>query len=316
MRLLVTGGAGFIGSNFVHLAASGNFPLISSITVIDNLTYAGNLKNLENLPLSDFEFIRGDICNQELTGKLASRTDAIINFAAESHVDRSISESKKFVETNVLGVQTLLEVARLKSVKTFLQVSTDEVYGSIDQGSWSESHPLLPNSPYAATKAAADLLARSYFRTYGLDVRVTRSSNNYGPRQFPEKFIPLMVTRLMKNLKVPIYGNGQNTRDWIHVEDHCRALYLVLTSGQAGEIYNIGGGKELKNIDLAKMLIVLTGKDDSSIEYVSDRLGHDLRYSVDSEKISRELGFEPLIEFNSGLESTLRWYMENQSWWQ
>jgi dTDP-glucose 4,6-dehydratase len=216
----------------------------------------------------------------------------------------------------VLGVQTLLEVARLKSVKTFLQVSTDEVYGSIDQGSWSESHPLLPNSPYAATKAAADLLARSYFRTYGLDVRVTRSSNNYGPRQFPEKFIPLMVTRLMKNLKVPIYGNGQNTRDWIHVEDHCRALYLVLTSGQAGEIYNIGGGKELKNIDLAKMLIVLTGKDDSSIEYVSDRLGHDLRYSVDSEKISRELGFEPLIEFNSGLESTLRWYMENQSWWQ
>lgn len=316
MRLLVTGGAGFIGSNFVHLAASGNFPLISSITVIDNLTYAGNLKNLENLPLSDFEFIRGDICNQELTGKLASRTDAIINFAAESHVDRSISESKKFVETNVLGVQTLLEVARLKSVKTFLQVSTDEVYGSIDQGSWSESHPLLPNSPYAATKAAADLLARSYFRTYGLDVRVTRSSNNYGPRQFPEKFIPLMVTRLMNNSKVPIYGNGQNTRDWIHVEDHCRALYLVLTNGQAGEIYNIGGGKELKNIDLAKMLIVLTGKDDSSIEYVSDRLGHDLRYSVDSEKISRELGFEPSIEFNSGLESTLRWYMENQSWWQ
>ena len=316
MRLLVTGGAGFIGSNFVHLAASGNFPLISSITVIDNLTYAGTLKNLENLPLSDFEFIRGDICNQELTGKLASRTDAIINFAAESHVDRSISESKKFVETNVLGVQTLLEVARLKSVKTFLQVSTDEVYGSIDQGSWSESHPLLPNSPYAATKAAADLLARSYFRTYGLDVRVTRSSNNYGPRQFPEKFIPLMVTRLMNNLKVPIYGNGQNTRDWIHVEDHCRALYLVLTNGQAGEIYNIGGGKELKNIDLAKMLIVLTGKDDSSIEYVSDRLGHDLRYSVDSEKISRELGFEPSIEFNSGLESTLRWYMENQSWWQ
>jgi dTDP-glucose 4,6-dehydratase len=316
MRLLVTGGAGFIGSNFVHLAASGNFPLISSITVIDNLTYAGNLKNLENLPLSDFEFIRGDICNQELTDKLASRTDAIINFAAESHVDRSISESKKFVETNVLGVQTLLEVARLKSVKTFLQVSTDEVYGSIDQGSWSESHPLLPNSPYAATKAAADLLARSYFRTYGLDVRVTRSSNNYGPRQFPEKFIPLMVTRLMKNLKVPIYGNGQNTRDWIHVEDHCRALYLVLTSGQAGEIYNIGGGKELKNIDLAKMLIVLTGKDDSSIEYVSDRLGHDLRYSVDSEKISCELGFEPSIEFNTGLESTLRWYMENQSWWQ
>jgi dTDP-glucose 4,6-dehydratase len=316
MRLLVTGGAGFIGSNFVHLAASGKFPLISSITVIDNLTYAGNLKNLENLPLSDFEFIRGDICNPELTSKLTSRSDAIINFAAESHVDRSISESKKFVETNVLGVQTLLEVARLNSIQTFLQVSTDEVYGSIDQGSWSESHPLLPNSPYAATKASADLLARSYFRTYGLDVRVTRSSNNYGPRQFPEKFIPLLVTRLIKNLKVPIYGNGLNTRDWIHVEDHCRALYLVLTSGQAGEIYNIGGGKELKNLDLAKMLIVLTGKDDSSIEYVPDRLGHDLRYSVDSEKISRELGFEPSIEFNSGLESTLRWYMENESWWQ
>ena len=316
MRLLVTGGAGFIGSNFVHLAASGKFPLISSITVIDNLTYAGNLKNLENLPLSDFEFIRGDICNPELTSKLTSRSDAIINFAAESHVDRSISESKKFVETNVLGVQTLLEVARLNSIQTFLQVSTDEVYGSIDQGSWSESHPLLPNSPYAATKASADLLARSYFRTYGLDVRVTRSSNNYGPRQFPEKFIPLLVTRLIKNLKVPIYGNGLNTRDWIHVEDHCRALYLVLTSGQAGEIYNIGGGTELTNITLTRLLLNELGLTDDQIEYVPDRLGHDRRYSVNWSKSKTELGYEPKLKLEDELSHLVSWYKDNETWWR
>jgi dTDP-glucose 4,6-dehydratase len=266
--------------------------------------------------MSNFEFIRGDICDQKLVNNLAARHDAIINFAAESHVDRSISESKKFVEANFVGVQTLLEASRLNSIETFLQVSTDEVYGSIDNGSWSESHPLLPNSPYAATKAAADLLARSYFRTYGLDVRVTRCSNNYGPRQFPEKFIPLVITRLMENLTIPIYGNGQNTRDWIHVEDHCRALYLVLTNGNAGEIYNIGGGKELKNIDLAEMLVTLTGKDLSSIEYVADRLGHDKRYSVNSEKITQQLGFEPSIDFNEGLESTIEWYRDNESWWR
>ena len=316
MRLLVTGGAGFIGSNFILLANSGKFPQLSSLTVLDNLTYAGNLKNLENISLSNFEFIRGDICDQKLVNNLATRHDAIINFAAESHVDRSISESKKFVETNFVGVQTLLEASRLNSIETFLQVSTDEVYGSIDNGSWSESHPLLPNSPYAATKAAADLLARSYFKTYGLDVRVTRCSNNYGPRQFPEKFIPLIITRLMENLTIPIYGNGQNTRDWIHVEDHCRALYLVLTNGNAGEIYNIGGGKELKNIDLAEMLITMTGKDLSSIEYVADRLGHDVRYSVNSEKITQQLGFEPSIDFNRGLESTTEWYRDNESWWR
>jgi dTDP-glucose 4,6-dehydratase len=316
MRLLVTGGAGFIGSNFIHLANSGKFPQLSSLTVLDNLTYAGNLKNLEDISMSNFEFIRGDICDQKLVNNLAARHDAIINFAAESHVDRSISESKKFVEANFVGVQTLLEASRLNSIETFLQVSTDEVYGSIDNGSWSESHPLLPNSPYASTKAAADLLARSYFRTYGLDVRVTRCSNNYGPRQFPEKFIPLIITRLMENLTIPIYGNGQNTRDWIHVEDHCRALYLVLTNGNAGEIYNIGGGKELKNIDLAEMLVTLTGKDLSSIEYVADRLGHDIRYSVNSEKITQQLGFEPSIDFNEGLESTIEWYRDNESWWR
>lgn len=316
MRILVTGGAGFIGSNFVRRILDGSFSAITSITVLDKLTYAGTLKNLEGLPDDGFEFIRGDICDQVLVTKLVDRHDAIINFAAETHVDRSIIGAKEFVMTNVLGTQTLLEASRQGGIQTYVQVSTDEVYGSILQGSWSETNPLLPNSPYAATKASADLIARSYFKTYGLDVRITRSSNNYGPNQFPEKLIPLFVTNLIDGLKVPIYGDGSNVRDWLHVDDHCRGIYLALMRGRAGEIYNIGGGTELTNMELTYKIISLMDKDDSSIEHVADRLGHDLRYSVAIGKISEELGYEPLVRLNEGLADTVNWYRENEAWWR
>lgn len=316
MRVLVTGGAGFIGSNFVKRALDGSFTGISSVTVLDKLTYAGTKTNLEELPTSDFEFIQGDICDVGLTRDLAKRHDVIINFAAESHVDRSISGSRDFVLTNVLGTQTLLEAARLGSISVFLQVSTDEVYGSISTGSWSEIDPLLPNSPYAASKASADMFARAFFRTYGLDVRITRCSNNYGPNQFPEKLIPLFVTNLMDGLKVPVYGNGANVRDWLHVDDHCRAIYLTLMHGKGGEIYNIGGGTSLSNMELTYKILNSMGKNEFNVEYVSDRLGHDFRYSVDHTKISRELGYEPLVDFDFGLEGTIQWFKDNESWWR
>lgn len=316
MRILVTGGAGFIGSNFVRRVVEGSLSGISSVTVLDKLTYAGTLTNLVGLPRDSFEFIRGDICDQDLTQQLAKRHDAIINFAAESHVDRSITGSRDFILTNVLGTQTLLDAARVGSVSTYVQVSTDEVYGSISEGSWPESDPLLPNSPYAASKASADLFARSYFRTHGLDVRITRCSNNYGSNQFPEKVIPLFVTNLIDGLKVPVYGTGSNVRDWLHVDDHCRGIYAVLTKGRAGEIYNIGGGTELSNMELTRKILSLMGKDESSIEYVEDRLGHDLRYSVDITKISRELGYQPLVDLEQGLRETVEWYQENGSWWR
>lgn len=316
MRILVTGGAGFIGSNFVRRIIDGTLSGITSVTVLDKLTYAGTRTNLAGLPHDSFEFIEGDICDQELTLKLAKSHDAIVNFAAESHVDRSISGSRDFVQTNVLGTQTLLDAARLGSVATFVQVSTDEVYGSIAEGSWPETDPLLPNSPYAASKASADLVARAYFRTYGLDVRITRCSNNYGPNQFPEKIIPLFVTNLIDGVKVPLYGDGLNVRDWLHVDDHCRGIHAVLTRGKAGEIYNIGGGTELSNAELTRKILELMGKDDSRIEYVEDRLGHDLRYSVDIAKISRELGYEPLVDLEVGLRQTVEWYQENEHWWR
>lgn len=316
MRILVTGGAGFIGSNFVRRVVDGTLSGITSVTVLDKLTYAGTLTNLQGLPQGSFEFIQGDILDQELTSKLAKRHDAIINFAAESHVDRSISGSRDFVQTNVLGTQTLLEAARLGSVATFVQVSTDEVYGSIAEGSWPETDPLMPNSPYAASKASADLVARSHFRTYGLDVRITRCSNNYGPNQFPEKIIPLFVTNLIDGLKVPIYGAGLNVRDWLHVDDHVRGIHAVLTRGKAGEIYNIGGGTELSNAELTRKILSLMDKDESSIEYVEDRLGHDLRYSVNIAKISRELGYKPLVDLEVGLRETVEWYQENEQWWR
>jgi dTDP-glucose 4,6-dehydratase len=316
MKLLVTGGAGFIGSNFVRRVLDGSFRGVSSITILDKLTYAGTLTNLSVFPKDSFEFIQGDICDQKLVTSLATRHNAIVNFAAESHVDRSITGARDFVLTNVLGTQTLLEATRTEGVATFVQVSTDEVYGSIDSGSWTETEPLLPNSPYAASKASADLIARSYYRTYGLDVRITRCSNNYGPNQFPEKVIPLFITNLIDGVKVPVYGNGSNVRDWLHVDDHCRGIFSVLMGGRAGEIYNIGGGKELTNLELTHKILNLMGKDESHIEHVTDRLGHDIRYSVNIDKISHELGYSPLVDWEDGIAKTVEWYEENEAWWR
>jgi dTDP-glucose 4,6-dehydratase len=316
MKLLVTGGAGFIGSNFVRRVLDGSLNGVSSITILDKLTYAGTLSNLSAFPRDTFEFIQGDICDQKLVASLATRHDAIVNFAAESHVDRSITGARDFVLTNVLGTQTLLEAARTEGVATFVQVSTDEVYGSIASGSWTESEPLLPNSPYAASKASADLIARSYYRTYGLDVRITRCSNNYGPNQFPEKVIPLFITNLIDGLKVPVYGSGSNVRDWLHVDDHCRGIFSVLTSGRAGEIYNIGGGTELTNLELTQKILNLMGKNDTFIEHVVDRLGHDIRYSVNIDKISHELGYYPSVDWEVGIAKTVEWYQNNELWWR
>ncbi len=316
MKVLVTGGAGFIGSNFVRMILGSSAPSIEAVTVLDKLTYAGTLTNLENLPSGAFEFIQGDICDESLVRELGNRHDVIINFAAESHVDRSINSARDFMSTNILGAQTLLETLRFGTVQTMIQVSTDEVYGSIDSGSWDENFPLLPNSPYAATKASADLIARSYSKTFGVDVRVTRCSNNYGPNQFPEKVIPLFITNLIENKKIPLYGNGQNFREWIHVEDHCQAILKVLTHGQPGEIYNIGGGTELSNLDLTIKILNLMNKDESCIEYVKDRLGHDFRYSLNSRKISDQLGFVPKIDFENGIMNTIEWYLNNEKWWR
>ena len=316
MRILVTGGAGFIGSNFVRRIIDGTYSGFSAVTVLDKLTYAGTLTNLSELPADSFEFVKGDICDSELVGRLVDEHDLVVNFAAESHVDRSINGARDFVVTNVLGTQTLLDAVKSSNVQTYLQVSTDEVYGSIAQGSWPETDPLLPNSPYAASKASADLLCRSYFKTHGMDIRVTRCSNNYGRNQFPEKVIPLFVTNLIDNKKVPIYGSGLNVRDWLHVDDHCLGIFLALTKGKAGEIYNIGGGIELTNIDLTKKILGLMGQDESSISYVEDRKGHDIRYSVDISKISRELGYAPQKNWEIGLKETIDWYVANEAWWR
>jgi dTDP-glucose 4,6-dehydratase len=316
MRVLVTGGAGFIGSNFVRRIVDGSLPGISHVTVLDKLTYAGTLSNLEMLPVGSFEFVQGDIGNRTLVDGLTKKHDAIINFAAESHVDRSITGARDFIETNVLGTHNLLDSSLRNEVKTFVQVSTDEVYGTISEGSWTEDFPLLPNSPYSASKASADLIARSYHRTFGLDVRTTRCSNNYGPHQFPEKVIPLFVTNLIDAKKVPLYGKGLNVRDWLHVDDHCRGIHAVLTKGSAGNIYNIGGGRELTNRELTELILERMGQSESSIEFVPDRLGHDLRYSVSHEKISRELGYQPQITFEEGIEETIEWYKRNESWWR
>ena len=311
MRVLVTGGAGFIGSHFVEMALTDQFPEISNVIVLDKLTYAGKLENLSTVANNpSFSFVRGDICDVDLVNNLAQRVDAIINFAAESHVDRSIEDSSEFVKTNVLGTQVLLDAAKNHKVKRFIQVSTDEVYGSILEGSWDENEPLLPNSPYSASKAAADLLVRAYFTTYGLNVNITRCSNNFGPRQDPEKLIPNFILKLRQGLKVPVYGDGLNIRDWLYVADHCKGIYLTLTKGVPGEIYNIGGGTEQTNLNLTKKLLQLTGKDDSSIEYVRDRLGHDRRYSVNYSKIE-SLGYKPSVSFENNLKSTLDWYLSD-----
>jgi dTDP-glucose 4,6-dehydratase len=315
MKILVTGGAGFIGSNFVKRQISLNPMNVSKIVVLDKLTYAGNLNNFTTEERDAFEFVHGDICNVETVERLVKDSDQIVNFAAESHVDRSISSGTNFVETNTLGTQVLLDACRKLGVSKFLQVSTDEVYGSIDEGSWDENFPLMPNSPYSASKASADLLVRAYGKTFGFHTNITRCSNNYGPYQFPEKVIPLFVTNLIQGKHVPIYGKGLNIRDWLHVDDHCRGIELVLQNGEKGEIYNIGGGMELTNIDLAQSILENFGFGEEKIIFVQDRLGHDNRYSVDITKISTNLGYAPLTPFQDGLRSTIKFYKENTTWW-
>jgi dTDP-glucose 4,6-dehydratase len=311
MRVLVTGGAGFIGSNFVDMALTDQFPEISSVLVLDKLTYAGKLSNLSGVVNNpNFEFIHGDICDVELVNKLAANVDTIINFAAESHVDRSIENSSEFIKTNILGTQVLLDAAKNQKVSKFVQVSTDEVYGSILQGSWDENAPLLPNSPYSASKAAADLLARAYYVTHGLNVCITRCSNNFGPKQDLEKLIPNFIHKLNEGEKVSVYGDGLNIRDWLYVKDHCEGIYLVLTKGLSGEIYNIGGGTELTNLELTRKLINFFERDESFLDYVPDRLGHDRRYSVDTRKIQK-LGFVASTNFNENLTNTIKSYFES-----
>jgi dTDP-glucose 4,6-dehydratase len=318
LKILVTGAAGFIGSNFVRMVATGHLPGFSGIKVLDKLTYAGvkeNLKPAENFP--SYQFIQGDICDPILVSQLISDVDGVVNFAAESHVDRSISGAADFVQTNIVGVQVLLDAIKASGrAIRFLQVSTDEVYGSIEEGSWTEEWPLLPNSPYSASKASGELLARSYNRTHGMDVVITRCSNNYGTHHFPEKLIPLFITNLIEGKKVPVYGTGKNVRDWLHVDDHCRGIYSVLINGRSGEVYNIGGGRELTNNEITSLILDAMRADESSIEYVEDRKGHDLRYSVDWTKINRELGYEPRVKFEDGLRETIQWYRDNEAWWK
>jgi dTDP-glucose 4,6-dehydratase len=315
MRILVTGGAGFIGSHYVRSLLDGTYPAFAGaeVVVLDLLTYAGTLTNLTGY---DVEFVRGDIRDAATVARVMAGTDVVVHFAAESHVDRSITGAADFVSTNVVGTQVLLQGALEARVDRFVHVSTDEVYGSIDKGAWPETHPLLPNSPYSASKAGSDLLARSYHRTHGLPVCITRCSNNYGPHQFPEKVIPLFVTNLLDGLNVPLYGDGLNVRDWLHVDDHCRGIQLVAEKGRDGEIYNIGGGTELTNSDLTYRLLAAVGADVDRIEQVPDRLGHDRRYCVDWTKIADELGYAPRVRFDDGLAATVAWYGDRRDWWE
>jgi dTDP-glucose 4,6-dehydratase len=319
MKILLTGGAGFIGSNFVRMALTDKFPdfKVDKLIVLDLLTYAGdkdNLKLIEND--SRYQFVQGDIRDLNLAQKLMNEVEFVVHFAAESHVDRSIEGGSEFVSTNVMGTQVLLDAARSSKIKRFLHVSTDEVYGSISQGSWPEDHPLLPNSPYSASKAGSDLLVRAYTRTHKLDTIITRCSNNYGQYQFPEKVIPLFITNILEGKKVPLYGNGLNIRDWLHVDDHCRGIALALTKGKSGEVYNIGGGTELTNLELTHKILKAMNVGEEFIQPVEDRKGHDLRYSVDITKISNELGYSPQVNFDQGLRETINWYKNNESWWK
>jgi dTDP-glucose 4,6-dehydratase len=320
MRTLVTGGAGFIGSHFVRTLLTGGFPGLegTEVTVLDALTYAGNLANLG--PVRDkagYAFVQGDITDAPLVDELLARHDAVVHFAAESHVDRSIRGAADFVVTNVVGTQTLLDAALRHRLQAFVHVSTDEVYGSIEEGSWPETDPVRPNSPYSASKASSDLLALAYHRTHGLDVRVTRCSNNYGPYQFPEKVIPLFITTLLDGGQVPLYGDGLNVRDWLHVDDHCHGIAAVLEKGRPGEVYNIGGGTEITNKELTQRLLDACGASwDDSVRYVEDRKGHDRRYSVDWSKINAELGYAPRHSFEDGLAETVAWYRDNRAWWE
>ena len=319
MKILITGGAGFIGSNFVRMALTSKFSNfdVESLIVLDLLTYAGDEENLAPVATDKrFKFVKGDIRDLELTKRLMSQSDQVVHFAAESHVDRSIEGGSDFVSTNVMGTQVLLDAARNSNIKRFVHVSTDEVYGSISEGSWPEDHPLLPNSPYSASKAGSDLLVRAYNRTHKLDTVITRCSNNYGQYQFPEKVMPLFITNVIEGKKVPLYGNGLNVRDWLHVDDHCRGIALALTIGKAGEVYNIGGGTELTNVELTHKILNAMGVGEEFIQPVEDRKGHDLRYSVDISKINSQLGYSPQVNFEEGLLQTIEWYKNNEAWWR
>lgn len=290
---------------------------IDGVTVLDNFTYSGNEANLADFRSHPkFKLLRGDICDAALVNSSLHGHDIVVHFAAESHVDRSIHSASPFIITNVLGTQTLLEGARQAEIPVFVHVSTDEVYGSISKGSWDETEPLLPNSPYAASKASSDLVARAFHKTYGMDIRITRCSNNFGSHQYPEKMIPLSITNLIDGLKVPLYGDGLNIRDWLHVSDHCRAIDLVALEGRSGEIYNVGGGTELTNLELTNILLDHFGKDEKSIQLVQDRLGHDRRYSVDWTKIHQELGYAPQFSIARELPSVITWYKQNEAWWR
>ncbi|MCD6537839.1 dTDP-glucose 4,6-dehydratase [Candidatus Bathyarchaeota archaeon] len=316
MRILVTGGLGFIGTNFIRYMLSRNREV--EITNIDKVGVGSNLENLEDLNgQANYRFIRGDISDLKLMAEAVKDVDAIVNFAAETHVDRSIREPRPFIQSNILGVFTILEAMRKYNRDACLvHVSTDEVYGEIQRGSFKESDRLNPSNPYSASKASADMLCLAYHRTYNLNVKITRCTNNFGPYQFPEKLIPKTIIRAIKNLKVPIYGTGKNVRDWIYVLDHCEAIRLVLENGRSGEIYNISSGNELENIEVVRMILRHLGKDDDIIFFVEDRPGHDLRYSLDSSKIRSELGWRPLHDFSSALKETVEWYLRNESWWR
>lgn len=312
VKLLVTGGAGFIGSAFIKLMFT-NHP-DWKITNLDALTYAGNLFNLKEIKNNkNYTFIHGNICDKELIENLIKDHDYIVNFAAETHVDRSIEASENFIQTNINGVHNILEACRKYGIKRFVQISTDEVYGSIEgDGYFYETTPLSPNSPYSASKASADLLTLAYFKTYNMPVLITRCSNNYGPNQYPEKLIPFFIKRILNNQKVPIYGDGMNVRDWLYVDDHCRAIEQVLLHGQVGEVYNIGGHNEKTNLEITKIILKELNQDDSVLEFVKDRLGHDRRYAISNDKISKELNWKPIVDFETGIKSTINWYLNNK----
>ncbi|MDP9100987.1 MAG: dTDP-glucose 4,6-dehydratase [Actinomycetota bacterium] len=318
MRIFITGGAGFIGSHFVRQLLTDAYPAYAGadVTVYDKLTYAGNLANLA--PVADsprYRFVQGDICDAKTLDEVLPGHDLVINFAAESHVDRSITGAADFVVTNVLGAQTVFDACLRAGTRRVVHIGTDEVYGSIDEGSWTEQEPLLPNSPYSAAKAGAELLARAYGVTYGMNISTTRCSNNYGPYQFPEKVIPLFVTNLMDGKKVPLYGDGLNVRDWLHVDDHCRGIAIVAEKGAAGQSYNIGGGVELPNRELVDRLLTACDATWDSVEYVEDRKGHDRRYSVD-DTLVRGLGYAPQHSLEEGLAETVAWYHAHEAWWR
>jgi dTDP-glucose 4,6-dehydratase len=318
MNILVTGGAGFIGSNFIRFMIN-KYPSYRIVN-FDALTYAGNLENLSLVEKNEhYTFVKGDICDRQLVNGTVKQygIDVIINFAAESHVDRSITEPELFIKTNVLGTQVLLDAAKEHGIKKYIQISTDEVYGSLGEtGYFTEETPLAPNSPYSASKAGGDLLARAYYETYGMNINITRCSNNYGPYHFPEKLIPLMVTNALEGKTLPVYGDGLNVRDWLHVMDHASAIDLVLHNGKPGEVYNIGGHNERRNIDIVNLVLELLGKPKELIRYVEDRKGHDRRYAIDPAKLERELGWKPAYTFETGIRETVQWYLQNEEWWQ